>query len=83
MGKSAKLHKRSKKTSSSTASTIAASNGPQAQAQAAKKKAGLKQKAAPKTSTAGHVLGGADYVDLMMGSRKRARAEAAKLPREL
>jgi hypothetical protein len=31
-------------------------------------------------SSDGHVLGGADYVDLHMGSRRRAREEAAKLP---
>lgn len=52
----------------------------------AKRRAGLKDKAGGKGSGAakglgqGHVLGGADYVDLMMGSRKRARQEAAKLP---
>jgi len=31
-------------------------------------------------TTTEYVLGGADYVELMMGSRKRAREEAAKLP---
>jgi hypothetical protein len=59
--------------------------GAQAQAQSAKKKAGLKKKAATKNTgsegAGGHVLGGADYVGLMMGSRKKAREEAAKLPR--
>jgi hypothetical protein len=30
----------------------------------------------------GHVLGGADYVDIMMGSRRREREEAQKLPRD-
>jgi len=35
------------------------------------------------SSTGGRrVLGGADYVDLMMGSRRRAREEALKLPRD-
>ncbi|KAI0284031.1 hypothetical protein BGY98DRAFT_950076, partial [Russula aff. rugulosa BPL654] len=38
------------------------------------------------SSTGGHghgpVLGGADYVDIMMGSRRRAREEALKLPRD-
>jgi hypothetical protein len=29
-----------------------------------------------------HVLGGADYVDLIMGSRRREREEALKLPRD-
>jgi hypothetical protein len=33
-------------------------------------------------STGGHVLGGADYVDIMMGSRRREREEALKLPRD-
>jgi len=28
------------------------------------------------------VLGGADYVDIMMGSRRREREEAMKLPRD-
>lgn len=31
-------------------------------------------------SKTGYVLGGADYVDMMMGSRRRAREEAAKMP---
>ncbi|EIM86121.1 uncharacterized protein STEHIDRAFT_111654 [Stereum hirsutum FP-91666 SS1] len=30
----------------------------------------------------GHILGGADYVTLMMGSRRKAREEAKKLPRD-
>ena len=49
-----------------------------------KKKAGLKAKAAArrKGDTEGHVLGGADYVELLMGSRRRAREEAAKLPKD-
>jgi hypothetical protein len=29
-----------------------------------------------------HVLGGADYVTLMMGGRRKAREEAMKLPHE-
>lgn len=28
------------------------------------------------------ILGGADYVSLMMGSRRKAREEARKLPRQ-
>ncbi|KAJ6585219.1 hypothetical protein B0H19DRAFT_1108803 [Mycena capillaripes] len=91
MGKSAKLHKRTpkslKKPTTSGASNAAASvvgGGAQAQAQSAKKKAGLKQKATSKSTggEGGHVLGGADYVSIMMGSRKKARAEAEKLPRD-
>ena len=34
------------------------------------------------TGPGGRVLGGADYVDIMMGSRRREREEAMKLPRE-
>lgn len=30
----------------------------------------------------GYILGGADYVTLMMGSRRKAREEAKKLPRD-
>lgn len=48
-----------------------------------KKKAGLKAKAYKrKPGSEGHVLGGADYVGLMMGGRRRAREEAAKLPQD-
>ncbi|KAJ7643951.1 hypothetical protein FB45DRAFT_896503 [Roridomyces roridus] len=87
MGKSAKLHKRPKNlkkaSTSNTAAAVVSSGGAQAQAQNSRKKAGLKQKATPKGSESqGHVLGGADYVSLMMGGRKRAKAEAAKLPQE-
>ncbi|KAJ7451544.1 hypothetical protein FB451DRAFT_1566075 [Mycena latifolia] len=90
MGKSAKLHKRPKnlkKASTGTGGSSAAASvvgGAQAQAQSAKKKAGLKQKVAAGKGAApsgGHVLGGVDYVNLMMGSRRQAREEAAKLPR--
>ncbi|KAJ7784357.1 hypothetical protein B0H16DRAFT_1492234 [Mycena metata] len=87
MGKSAKLHKRTPKTSvkktsgGSSAAAAVVGVGAQVQAQNAKKKAGLKQKAGgPGKGKERHVLGGADYVDLMMGSRKKAAKEAAKLP---
>nr|GAT48351.1 predicted protein [Mycena chlorophos] len=88
MGKSAKLHKRTKKTSSASHTPAAVASKPQAQTQAiqaAKKKAGLKaagSKPKSKNTNGGHVLGGADYVDLMMGSRRRACEEAAKLPQD-
>ena len=50
---------------------------------AVKRRSGLKAKAAAtKRSGEGPVLGGADYVSLMMGSRKRAKEEAKKLPKE-
>ena len=52
-------------------------------APSAKRRSGLKAKAAAtKRSGEGHVLGGADYVSLMMGSRKQAREEAKKLPKD-
>ncbi|ESK95784.1 hypothetical protein Moror_12396 [Moniliophthora roreri MCA 2997] len=91
MGRSAKVHKRvqkKNKTSISSFSTPAASNAP-SQAQhlhVAKKKANLKEKAKA-TATAsqskrkegGRVLGDVDYVSLMMGGRRKAKEEAAKL----
>ncbi|KAG6853934.1 hypothetical protein C0991_012426 [Blastosporella zonata] len=85
MGKSAKLHKRVKKTTSSGGSTsnpAAFSSTSHAQAQAAKKRATLKGKTTKNGSgvTDAGVLGGADYVDLMMGGRRKARQEAKKLP---
>ncbi|GLB38236.1 hypothetical protein LshimejAT787_0501010 [Lyophyllum shimeji] len=81
MGKSAKLHKRVKKVksgASSTASAAAVASTPQAQAQAAKKKSTLKGKNAKSGSGSSKngLLGGADYVELMMGSRKKARCHA-------
>ncbi|KII90762.1 hypothetical protein PLICRDRAFT_107092, partial [Plicaturopsis crispa FD-325 SS-3] len=52
--------------------------------QAAKKR-DLKKKTSQPTGgkkSSENVLGGADYVSLMMGGRKKARQEAQKLPRE-
>ncbi|KAI6166582.1 hypothetical protein EDD17DRAFT_1175153 [Pisolithus thermaeus] len=54
--------------------------------QSAKKRADLRLKAknkgksATKGADGGHVLGGADYVTLMMGGRRKAAEEALKLP---
>jgi len=89
MGKSAKLHKRVKKTKSS-ANQPAGGSSVQQNAQVAKKKVALKDKAAkPKAKQRqqpagkkrdGPILGGADYVALMMGGRRKAKQEAAKLP---
>ncbi|KAH8998532.1 hypothetical protein EDB92DRAFT_1180885 [Lactarius akahatsu] len=87
MGKSAKVHKRTRKTASgaSTALTTPPSKqpAPVAVASAAKKKASTRKGKAkrPRPSGAGPVLGGADYVDIMFGSRRREREEAQKLPR--
>ena len=47
-----------------------------------KKKANLKSKATKRKEGDGPVLGGADYVELMMGSRRKAREEAQKLPKD-
>ncbi|KAG6878504.1 hypothetical protein C0993_005433 [Termitomyces sp. T159_Od127] len=54
---------------------------PQTQVQAAKKKANLKGKTAKSNSGSSGkgLLGGADYVDLMMGGRRKAKLEAQKL----
>ncbi|KAL0575297.1 hypothetical protein V5O48_006674 [Marasmius crinis-equi] len=90
MGRSAKLHKRvSKKTKapgSSTASTpkMSSSQGQAPQVQHAKKKANLKEKSKATSqqsnrSEGEHVLGDVDYVSLMMGGRRKAKEEAAKL----
>lgn len=76
-----------KTTSSAGSTTTLAAPAPKPQAAAPKeqkKQAGLKAKAAAtaqKREGDGPVLGGADYVELMFGSRRSARAEAAKLPK--
>jgi len=88
MGKSAKLHKRvSKKlksnTSTTTSTPIASSS--RTQVESAKKRSSLKEKVKKDkalASSGGGVLGDADYVSLMMGSRTKAREEAKKLPRD-
>lgn len=48
-----------------------------------KKKAGLKAKAYKrKEGSEVHVLEGADYVTLLLGSRRKAKEEAIKLPKD-
>lgn len=49
--------------------------------QAAQKKAGLKNKTKGKSisDSEGGLLGGADYVSMMMGGRRKAKSEAEKL----
>lgn len=56
----------------------------QFQVQGAQKKAVRKNKAANTRGGKGDgpVLGGADYVTLMMGGRRKAKEEAVKLPRD-
>jgi hypothetical protein len=70
-----------KPTPAEAASTAAASATKKNRRKAAKKK--------PPSSSGGiagagsrSVLGGADYVEIMMGSRRREREEALKLPRD-
>ncbi|PPQ65389.1 hypothetical protein CVT26_000014 [Gymnopilus dilepis] len=87
MGKSAKLHKRVKKvkssTSTSASSNTAAGSSSATQVQAAKKRSKLKAKAAKGSSSSEKgVLGGADYLTLLEGSRKKIAEEAKKLPRD-
>ncbi|KAJ3503026.1 hypothetical protein NLJ89_g8617 [Agrocybe chaxingu] len=86
MGKSAKLHKRvpKKLKSSSSApsnpSTTTTSSQTHA-AQAAKKRSTLKGQTS-RISSGDGLLGGADYVSLLMGGRRKARQEAQKLPQD-
>ncbi|TFK52248.1 hypothetical protein OE88DRAFT_1734274 [Heliocybe sulcata] len=84
MGRSAKLHKRvdRKKTKSTTSVLPAAKPELAAAVASSRKKANLKDKVGKRTTSEGHVLGGADYVDIMMGGRRKAKAEAAKLPQD-
>ncbi|KAG8712067.1 hypothetical protein FRC08_015077 [Ceratobasidium sp. 394] len=87
MGKSAKLHKRKGKTTSSFAAqtqsqTNPSVSQPQADKASDSKKKAEKSKLKPKTKSTrreGHILEGADYVTLMMGGRAKARQEL-KLP---
>ncbi|KAH9939821.1 hypothetical protein B0H21DRAFT_698208 [Amylocystis lapponica] len=91
MGRSAKMHKRTSKkaTSLSVASSASAQSASKPIATVPtpleqKKRAGLKAKAGQrrKDDTEGPILGGADYVELMLGSRRRAMEEAVKLPQD-
>ncbi|EGN98427.1 hypothetical protein SERLA73DRAFT_183427 [Serpula lacrymans var. lacrymans S7.3] len=100
MGRSAKVHKRTKpqKSSKSTSNTQSTSSASRANTapkssqastavQSAKKRATLKDKVKPKSghsegAEGQHVLGGADYVTLLMGGRRKAAAEALKMPQE-
>ncbi|KAF4617593.1 hypothetical protein D9613_005952 [Agrocybe pediades] len=88
MGKSAKLHKRvPKKVKSSTSSsanqnTSAAASSSRNQVEQAKKKSNLKAKSKGSSTSEKGVLGGADYLAILHGSRKRAMEEAKKLPRD-
>ncbi|KAG1873239.1 hypothetical protein C8R48DRAFT_449675 [Suillus tomentosus] len=97
MGRNAKLHKRiKKKTTASSVShpssgSLSAANTPNvpvvsSHVQAARRRADLKSKSKSKPTsskvTGERVLGGADYVTLLMGGRKKAAKEALKLPKD-
>jgi hypothetical protein len=90
MGKSAKVHKRvGKKLKSKPTTAVtpnASSSSIQPQVQAAQKRASLKGKTAKGKgsgiSKSKGVLGGADYVTLLLGGRRKADREAEKLPRD-
>ncbi|KAF9018537.1 hypothetical protein BDZ89DRAFT_342295 [Hymenopellis radicata] len=84
MGRSAKFLKRVPKKNKSSATSTSSGTSQQQQVADSKKKAGLKSKATSAKSEGRKpgepVLGGADYVSLMMGGRRKAREEAKKLP---
>ncbi|KAF9221588.1 hypothetical protein BS17DRAFT_757567 [Gyrodon lividus] len=98
MGRSAKFHKRVKKTASSSnaqsrpavpesrTKTSAAVGNASSSVQSAKKRSDLKSKVKARPGTKSvegeHVLGGADYVTLLLGGRRKAAEEALKLPKE-
>lgn len=102
MGKSAKLHKRVVRLSSSlclfllintcyqpkklksSSQSSSQSTSAQNHAQNAQKKASRKNLAAKAKGgkSEGPILGGADYVTLMMSGRRKAQEEAIKLPPE-
>ncbi|TFK73615.1 hypothetical protein BDN72DRAFT_834492 [Pluteus cervinus] len=92
MGKSAKFLKRTHKKLKSGGNNQLVSTPAKStdtDIQNAKKKASLKSKASKantptvtnKRSADDKILGGADYVSLMMGGRRKAKQEAEKLPR--
>ncbi|KAI0915698.1 hypothetical protein AcV5_003548 [Taiwanofungus camphoratus] len=91
MGRSAKLHKRTSQQKKTTSVALPDVLHPPLKLSTAvptpheqKKRAGLKAKAGKRRNNdaGGPLLGGADYVDLMLGGRRKANGEAAKLPRD-
>ncbi|KAF9533095.1 hypothetical protein CPB83DRAFT_903083 [Crepidotus variabilis] len=89
MGKSAKTHKKlPKKTRSITAPNHPISTAPSnAKAQSAQERSRIKSKANSSVKTSKPdpskgLLGGADYVSILMDGRRKARAEAQKAPQD-
>ncbi|KAF7422685.1 hypothetical protein PC9H_010841 [Pleurotus ostreatus] len=86
MGRSAKVHKRvTKKTKGGASNKAVPAQGAHVHLQTSKKKATLKDRKVNKAKSgngggASGVLGGADYVTLLMGGRRKAMEEAQKLP---
>jgi hypothetical protein len=83
------IHSSQRKTASGASPTTPPSKPtPVAVASAANKKASTRTKGRVKRprpsgpGESGPVLGGADYVDMLLGSRRRGREEAQKLPRD-
>lgn len=79
--KQSKKLKSSSSTSGNPSTTLASSRS---QVATAKKRSTLKQKSGKSdaSTTNKNVLGGADYVSLLMGSRQKVREEALKLPQD-
>ncbi|KAH9924852.1 uncharacterized protein B0H18DRAFT_877504 [Fomitopsis serialis] len=90
MGRSAKFHKKPpKKATNGSTSTTTVSHTPSKPAasvstpQEQRKRVGLKAKAGKRRKDAeGPVLGGADYIGVMFGGRRKAIVETAKLPQD-
>ncbi|KAI0755366.1 hypothetical protein C8Q80DRAFT_1266833 [Daedaleopsis nitida] len=93
MGRSAKFLKRQNKKTTSTTRPVSQHTAvptpkkaiATSTIQEQKKRAGLKEKAKAskhRRDGDGPVLGGADYVELMLGSRRKAAVEATKLPKD-
>ncbi|KAF8843315.1 hypothetical protein BDN67DRAFT_946102, partial [Paxillus ammoniavirescens] len=73
-------------TQESKAKPGAASGNVASSVPSAKRRADLKSKVKARPTTKSvdgeHVLGGADYVTLLLGGRRKAAEEALKLPKE-
>ncbi|KAL9711292.1 hypothetical protein Ac2012v2_005832 [Leucoagaricus gongylophorus] len=82
MGKSAKLHKRVPKKLKSSTHTLAQNQVQDAEKRASRQSKATTTKREKREKREKRVLGGADYVTLMMGGRRKAQCEATKLPQD-